>query len=74
MLAYYIAFKILMIGGKFIEAIILAGGKLGLRKKNEDTVGRFSKGLGNIFYYYKLHFFLHQLFQSFHIRIRFFQK
>ena len=47
MLAYYIAFKILMIGGKFIESIILAGGKLGLKKKNEDTVGRILKGLAN---------------------------
>lgn len=48
MLAYYIVFKILMIGGKLIESIILAGGKLGLKKKNEDTTGRVLKGLANI--------------------------
>jgi len=37
MLAYAIAFKILMIGGK-----------LGLKSKNEDTIGRFLKGLANV--------------------------
>jgi len=47
-LAYTIAFKILMIGGKLVESIILAGGKLGLKKKSEDTVGRIIKGLANI--------------------------
>jgi len=40
MLAYYIAFKILMIVGKLIESIILVGGKLGLKEKNEVIVGR----------------------------------
>ena len=40
--------RILMVGGKLVEAIILAGGKLGLKKKNEDTVGRILKGLANI--------------------------
>ena len=48
MLAYTIAFKILMVGGKLVESIILAGGKLGLKKKNEDTVGRILKGLSNL--------------------------
>lgn len=47
MLEYTIAFKILMIGGKLVESIILAGGKLGLKKKNEDTIGRILKGLAN---------------------------
>ena len=48
MLAYTISFKILMIGGKLVESIIKAGGKLGLKKKNEDTVGRILKGLANV--------------------------
>ena len=50
MLAYAIAFKILMIGGKLTESIIEAGGKLGIKKKNEDTIGRILKGLS----YHKL--------------------
>ena len=37
-----------MIGGKLVESIIKAGGKLGLKKKNEDTVGRILKGLANV--------------------------
>ena len=48
MLAYTIAFKILMVDSKLVESIILAGGKLGLRRKNEDTVGRVLKGLSSI--------------------------
>lgn len=47
MLAYTIAFKILMIGGKLVAFIIEAGGKLGIKSKNEDTIGRVLKGLSN---------------------------
>ncbi len=45
MLAYAIAFEILMIGGKLVTSIIEIGGKLGLKSKNEDTIGRILKGL-----------------------------
>ena len=38
-----------MIGGKLVEYIIEEGGKLGIKKKNEDTIGRILKGLANIF-------------------------
>lgn len=48
MLAYIIAFKILMIGGELVSSIIEMGGKLGLKSKNEDTIGRILKGLANI--------------------------
>ena len=40
MLAYAFAFKILMIGGHLVESIIGAGGKLGLKNKEDDTIGR----------------------------------
>lgn len=49
LLAYAIAFKILMIGGNLVITIIEAGGKLGIKKKEEDTIGRILKGLANIF-------------------------
>ena len=45
MLAYTIAFKILMIGWKLVESIILKGGKLGLKSKEEFTIERVLKGL-----------------------------
>ena len=48
MLSYAIAFNILMIGGNLVVSIIEAGGKLGLKKNNEDTVGRVLKGLSNV--------------------------
>ena len=44
MLAYTITFKILMIGGKLVASIIEAGRKLGIKKKNEDTIGKDIKG------------------------------
>lgn len=47
-LAYAVAFKVLMIGGNLVAAIIEAGGKLGIKSKNEDTVGRVLKGLANV--------------------------
>ena len=47
MLAYEIAFKILMIGGDLVASIVEIGGRLGLKSKNEDTVGRVLKGLSN---------------------------
>jgi len=53
MLAYAIAFKILMIGGDLVKIIIEAGGKLGLKKKNEDTIGRILKGLSIISTFYR---------------------
>lgn len=48
MLAYFVAFKILMIGGKLVEYIVEKGGKLGLKDKEEDTIGRILKGLSSI--------------------------
>ena len=39
-----------MIGGDLVKIIIEAGGKLGLNKKNEDTIGRILKGLANILF------------------------
>ena len=48
MLAYAIAFKILVIGGHLVATIIEAGGKLGIKSKNEDTIGRVLKGLASI--------------------------
>ena len=48
MLAYTISFKILMIGGKLVKSIIDLGGRLGLKSKKEDTVGRVLKGLANV--------------------------
>ena len=50
MLAYTIAFKILMIGGKLVESIIEAGRKLGIKKKNADTIRRILKGLAKIIF------------------------
>ena len=44
MLAYTIAFKILMIGGKSVASIIEAGGKLGIKSKKEDTIVRHFAG------------------------------
>ena len=49
MLAYITALKILMISGQLVKSIIETGGKLGLKNKNEDTIGRVLKGLANIF-------------------------
>ena len=49
MLAYITALKILMISGQLVKSIIETGGKLGLKNKNEDTIGRILKGLANIF-------------------------
>jgi len=48
MLAYAIAFKILMIGGKLVASTILKGGILGLNSKEEVIIGRVLKGLANI--------------------------
>ncbi|MFC1528993.1 hypothetical protein ACFL5B_03705 [Candidatus Latescibacterota bacterium] len=45
MITYAIAFKNLMIGGILVESIIEAGGKLGIKSKREDTIGRVLKGL-----------------------------
>jgi len=47
MLAYFIAFRIIMIGGQLVISIIEVGGKLGIKSKNEDTIGRILKGLAN---------------------------
>ena len=49
MLAYAIAFKILMIGGQLVSSIIETGGKFGIKSKNEDTIGRILKGLNCLF-------------------------
>ena len=38
----------LVIGGKLVESIIKAGGKLGMKSKKEDTIGRTLKGLENV--------------------------
>ncbi len=48
MLAYTIAFKFLMIGGEIVKSIVEAGGKMGLKSKKEDTIGRVLKGLANV--------------------------
>lgn len=48
MLAYFIAFRILLFGGQIIISIIEAGGKIGIKDKKEDTVGRILKGLACI--------------------------
>jgi len=37
-----------MIGGELVSSIINAGGKLGIKSKNEDTIGRILKGLSSI--------------------------
>lgn len=36
-----------MIGGQLVISIIEVGGKLGIKSKNEDTIGRILKGLAN---------------------------
>ena len=36
-----------MICGDFVKIIIEAGGKLGIKSKSEDTIGRILKGLSN---------------------------
>ncbi len=47
-LAYAVAFKILMIGGHLVLSIIEADDKLGIKSKNENTIGRILKGLSYI--------------------------
>jgi len=44
-LAYLIAFQILMSNSRISKTIIDAGGRLGLKSKKEDTIGRILKGL-----------------------------
>lgn len=48
MLAYAIVFKILMIDGQLVTSIIEVGGKLGIKSKKEDNIGRILKGLSKI--------------------------
>ena len=48
MLAYAIAFKILMINGQLVTSIIEVRGKLGIKSKKEDNIGRILKGLSKI--------------------------
>ena len=49
MLAYVIAFMLLINDNKLIKSIIEAGGRLGIKNKNEDTIGRILKGLATNF-------------------------
>ncbi len=45
MLAYVIAFMLLIRDNKLVKFIIEAGGRLGIKTKSEDTIGRVLKGL-----------------------------
>ena len=58
MLSYAVAFKILMIGNMVVEAINEAGGELGSKKKNDDTVGRILKELSNLLLYKSINHFV----------------